>query len=77
MSTPVQPGLSGTVDEETELANLMADIQKYTDSQLPLFVNGTLNTEDDFDNFIAQMEKMGIGDAKAIKDAQFKRWQNR
>ena len=55
----------------------MTDIKKYVDSQLPLFINGTLNTESDFDAFIAQLEKMGIKDAKAIKDAQFQRWQNR
>ena len=64
-------------DEEIELANLMTDIKKYVDSQLPLFINGTLNTESDFDAFIAQLEKMGFKDAKAIKDAQFQRWQNR
>lgn len=69
--------MSGTVDEEIKLANLMTDIKKYVDSQLPLFVNGSLNTESDFDAFIAQLEKMGIKDAKAIKDAQFQRWQNR
>ena len=74
---PAQPLLSSTVDEEIELANLMTDIKKYVDSQLPLFINGTLNTESDFDAFIAQLEKMGIKDAKAIKDAQFQRWQNR
>ena len=55
----------------------MTDITKYVDSQLPLFVNGTLNTEGDFDAFIAQLEDMGILEAKEIKDAQFERWQNR
>lgn len=74
---PVEPILSSTPEEETELANIMTDITKYVDSQLPLFVNGTLNTEEDFDAFIAQLEDMGILEAKAIKDAQFERWQNR
>ena len=73
-ANPIQPILAGTPDEETELANIMTDITKYVDSQLPLFVNGTLNTEDDFDAFIAQIERMGIAEAKAIKDAQFARW---
>lgn len=75
--TPAQPVLAGTPEEETELANIMTDITKYVDSQLPLFVNGTLNTEGDFDAFIAQLEDMGILEAKEIKDAQFERWQNR
>ena len=74
---PVEPILSSTPEEETELANIMTDITKYVDSQLPLFVNGTLNTEEDFDAFIAQLEDMGILEAKEIRDAQFERWQNR
>ena len=51
--------------------------RSHVDSQLPLFVNGTLNTEEDFDAFIAQLEDMGILEAKEIRDAQFERWQNR
>lgn len=77
VSLPILPGISATPEEETELANIMTDITKYVDSQLPLFVNGTLNTEEDFDAFIAQLEDMGILEAKEIRDAQFERWQNR
>ncbi len=76
-ANPIQPNLAGTSDEETQLANYMQDIQKYVDSQLPLFVNGSLNTESDFDAFIEQMKRMGIEEAKAIKDAQFERYLGR
>lgn len=73
---PPQPKLAPTVDEEIELANIMVDIDEYVKTSLAEFINGSKSL-DEFDDFIAQLEKMGIKDAKAIKDAQFARYMAR
>lgn len=71
---PQQPMLSGTVEEETELATIMNDIDKYTSDSLIKFIVGELSVEDDFDDFLAQLEKMGIERAIEIQKAKFDRW---
>lgn len=73
---PHQPVLTGTEDEEREFASIMADISLYTENALEQFIVG-VRPLDDFDNFIANLEAMGIQRAQEIRADQYQRWLNR
>ena len=76
-SVAVSPLLTPT-EEETEIVNQMGtDIQSYVNEMLPKFVNGTLNTAEDFDDFIAQLENMGVEEYCAAIHSQYDRWMER
>lgn len=74
---PQQPNLTGTVEEETELAQIMGDITAYTDTTLAEFIVGTRDIDTEWDAFIAQLEAMNIKRASEIQAAKFQRWLNR
>jgi len=74
---PQLPNLTGTFEEETELANIMGDINNYVTTSLAQFITGDLDIEAEWDNFIAQLETMGIERASEINAAKFARWLER
>lgn len=74
---PLMPMLSGTSEEEQELSRIMLDITKYVDEMTVQFIMGKIDVADEFDAFIAQLEKMGIQRAIEINQAKFERWQRR
>lgn len=73
---PQQPELVGTEEEETELANIMADVEKYTKDSLAQFITGG-RPMSEFDQFIADLEGMNIQRAHEINAAKFQRWMDR
>ena len=73
----VDPVLSGTSEEEKEFANIMVDVKKTVDEMIPKFIIGELSLENDWDTFLQQQKDFGVERAIEIKQAQFKRWQNR
>jgi len=74
---PQQPVLSGTEAEETELANIMTDINTYVKTSIDQFIVGELDVNKDFDAFVQRIKDMGIDRAKEIQNAKFGRWKNR
>jgi putative aldouronate transport system substrate-binding protein len=74
---PQQPNLTGTEAEETELANIMTDIDKYVATSIDQFIIGQLNIEKDWPKFQAQLESMNIKRAIEIQNTKFDRWKNR
>lgn len=74
---PQQPVLSGTEAEETELANIMTDINTYVNTSLDRFIVGEMDVEKDFDAFVQKIKEMGIDRAKEIQNAKFERWKAR
>lgn len=72
---PLQAPLVPTREENTEYVQIMTDISKFVSEQEPMFIRGELNLKDDFDAFIAQLEKMNIERAIEIKEAQLQRFQ--
>ncbi len=72
-----QPILVPTSEESNKLANIMTDIDKLVTTSYQQFICNQLNFNEDWDNFIKQMEKMGIEEAIKIKKAAFERWKAR
>lgn len=71
---PQAPNLTGSFEEETELANIMGDIKNYTDTTLAQFITGDKDIETEWDAYIADLEKMGIERASEIQAVKFQRW---
>lgn len=71
---PQQPNLSGTLDEENELATIMSDINNYVATSLTAFIVGDMDIETEFDAFQDQLKAMGIDRATEINAAKFSRW---
>lgn len=73
---PLEAPLVPTREESSEFTQIMTDISKYVSEQEPLFIRGELNFQEDFDAFVAQIEKMNIQRAIEIKEAQYNRFYN-
>ena len=71
---PQQPNLTGTFEEDSELAQIMGDINAYVKTSLTQFVVGEKDIETEWDGFVAQLEQMGIARASEIQAAKFARW---
>ncbi|MCL1854841.1 MAG: extracellular solute-binding protein [Clostridia bacterium] len=71
------PNLTPTPEEVDIDVQLGADILKYCEDTLPLFVVGQLNTDGDFDAFLTRLEAMRVEEYIANKRAQYERWQAR
>lgn len=74
---PQQPNLTGSFDEDSELAQIMGDITNYVKTNLTQFVVGEKDIEAEWDGFVAQLKAMGIERASEIQAAKFERWLNR
>ncbi len=68
--------VSLTPEEGEELANIMADIETYRDENAIRFILGT-ESFDNYDKFVNTINKMGIEEAIAIKQAGYDRLQAR
>jgi putative aldouronate transport system substrate-binding protein len=66
-----------TADESVAYTAIVSDLSTYISEQVPKFVYGELNLEEDFDNFIATLKDMGIEDAAAIKQDVYDRYEAR
>jgi putative aldouronate transport system substrate-binding protein len=69
--------LSLTDDESTEYGVICADAQTYCLENVLKFINGDLDIERDWDNYVENLERMGVDDATAIVQAAFDRYQSR
>lgn len=61
--------------KESDTVNLyMPDIQKETDESAMDFITGRKNTEEDFDAYISDLEKLHIAEVTEVRQAQYNRY---
>lgn len=68
------PGMVPTIDESTEINAMRTDIETYIKESRANFVTGTWNFDSDWDNFVAQLEGLGVSRYVEIKQAQYDRY---
>ena len=63
-----------TPEEQERLNALTADIVTYVDESRIAFVTGKLSIEDDWDNYVSTIERMGLEEYVSIFQAAYDRW---
>ena len=72
----VLPPITANSDESKELANIMSQIEIYRDESIVAFITGATSL-DEFDNFVKEINNMGIEKAIEIKKAGLARYNAR
>lgn len=75
-STQVLPAFSLSAEASEARSNLMTDINTYVDEMTLKFITGVTSL-DEFDAYLAQLQRMGIEDAIAITQAQYEAFMNK
>lgn len=70
------PLISLTPEESEKLSKIITDIDAYKNTMILKFIVGE-ESLDKFEDYVAQIEKMGIADALAIEQAAYDRYQSR
>ena len=70
------PPITANSDESKELANIMSQIEIYRDESIVAFITGATSL-DEFDNFVKEINNMGIEKAIEIKKAGLARYNAR
>lgn len=73
----VTPNLTGTEAENDRIAQIGVDITSLIDQTLPKFVTGEMDINTEYDDYIAQLEKMGIEEYIQIYKDMYDRWMAR
>ena len=76
MAKHVMPPVTATPEESKEMATLLADITKYRDQETALFIQGK-RSFDTWDQYVADIEKMGLARVLELKEAALARYNNR
>jgi putative aldouronate transport system substrate-binding protein len=64
-----------STEEEAEISQMyQVDIQTYVDEKAVAFITGTSNLEEDFDQYIATLDSMQIGEMLKVRQAQYDRF---
>ena len=71
------PPVTLTAEESATYTNIMTNIQTYVDSAYGGWFALNTNVEDDWDNYVATLESMGINDAVAAYQAALDRYNAR
>ena len=71
------PPITLTAEESATYTNIMTNIQTYVDSAYGGWFALNTNVEDDWDNYVATLESMGINDAVAAYQAALDRYNAR
>ncbi len=69
--------ISRTVDEDTIYTTNQVDIETYSDEMIYKFITGTLNIEENWDEFVSTMYDMGLAENEQIQQAAYERWLQR
>lgn len=70
------PAVSLTEEESETARSPLADIQTYVDENVAKFINGTRSV-DEFDDFVADIESMGLADIIDVYQAALGRYNDR
>lgn len=68
------PDLPATLEEANDSSSIMADLGNYVGQMRVEFVTGTKDIDQEWDNYIAQLKKMGSDKYLQIKQEQYKRY---
>lgn len=68
------PNVLATADEADRLLFLQADMSTFTKEMIQKFIMGTVSL-DEFDDFVSQLEAMGLSEVLEIKQTQYDRYQ--
>lgn len=63
-----------TEEEMDVINNKWVDIKSYHDEMCGKFIVGIENIDEEWDNYIATLKKMGIDDVIAVYQAAYDRW---
>ena len=72
----ILPTITPTPEESTEMAGIMNDITTYQEEMMLKFIMG-VEPLDKFDDYVAEIKKMGIDRALEINQAAFERYDSR
>lgn len=72
----VVPPITPTAEESKEYSNIMNEVNTYRDEMILKFIFGT-ESLDNFDTYVANMEKMGLSRALEIQNAALDRYNAR
>jgi putative aldouronate transport system substrate-binding protein len=53
------------------------DLKVYVDEYIPKFITGELSIEDDYDDYIATLEDIGVQEYMDVVHAAYDRWMER
>src|SRR5690606_654479 len=59
------PSISRTTEESSRYSEIMGEIETYVKEMFDKFIMGTVSL-DEFDNFVANVEKLGIDEARQL-----------
>lgn len=76
MAKHVMPPVTATPEESKEMATYLADITKYRDQETIKFINGE-RSFDTWDDYVKEIEKMGIAKVLELKEAALTRYNAR
>ena len=76
MAKHVMPPVTATPDESKEISTYMTEITKYRDQETIKFINGD-RSFDEWDAYVAEIEKMGLSKVLELKEAALERYNNR
>ena len=65
-----------TIDESSEYGDVYTDIKKYCDENIIAFITGS-KSFDEWDNFVKEVENMGIKRCIEIQQAAYDRYMNK
>lgn len=68
------PEIYFSEDEADTLAVIEADILSYIEEMDARFITGNRNIDDDWDNYIAEITRMGINEVISIRQEAYDRW---
>ena len=69
--------ISFTVEEQETISGIFADIETYVDEQYTMFLIGSLNYEDDFEDFVNTLYDMGLQDVIDVYQDAYDRYMAR
>ena len=76
MAAHVMPPVTATPEESKDIARYMTDINKYRDTETIKFILGE-RSFDEWDEYVAEIERMGLDEVLKLKEAALERYNNR
>ena len=72
--TPQVPVLTYDDQDEERFNKIMTDVRTYVDEYTQKWVFGSASVDDTYDEFLAQMKKLGIDEATEIQRKAYKNY---
>ena len=76
MAKHVMPPVTASPEDSKEISTYLTEITKYRDQETIKFINGD-RSFDEWDAYVAEIEKMGLSRVLELKEAALERYNNR